>query len=146
MGKFSLEKRAELVDQAIERYSGGEQITQIAEEYGISNVALYRWLLADRQEEFRQAQVGRAMCEFEAAKTNRDLCAKALRDAPDQLELNRQTQLLKVAEHEEKRSQWLLERVLAKIYGTEKQNNQQPVAIQINLSRDDGRLIVPGND
>jgi exonuclease VII small subunit len=130
-----LEDRAKMLDDVIERYSRGEQIADIAVDYNQADVSIYRYLLADRQEEFRQAQVGRAMNEFEQAKANRDECARRLRTAPDQLELNRYTQLLKVAEHEEKRSQWLLERVLAKIYGTEKQNNQQPVAIQINLNR-----------
>lgn len=128
--------RSALLDDVLERYSAGQEIAEIAPEFGISDVTLYKYLLSDRQEEFRQAQIGRAMNEFEKAKANRDACANALRLAPDQLELNRHTQLLKVAEQEEKRSQWLLERVLAKIYGTEKGQSQAPVAIQINLTRD----------
>lgn len=130
-----LEDRAKMLDDAIERYSRGEQIAEIAQDYGLADVSIYRYLLSDRQEEFRQAQVGRAMNEFEQAKANRDECARKLREAPDQLELNRYTQLLKVAEHEEKRSQWLLERVLAKIYGSDQTKQQAPVAIQINLNR-----------
>lgn len=137
MASMPLEARGALLEDVLERYSGGEQIGDIAPELGMHEVTLYRYLLADRQEEFRQAQVSRAMSQFETAAAHRDACGQAIKDAKDQLELNRHTQLMKLAQDQEKRSQWLMERCLSKIYGQDKGQTQAPVAIQINLRRDD---------
>lgn len=128
--------RLAMLDDILTRYSEGKEITQIAPEYGVSDVMLYRYLLAERSEEFKVLQVARASMEFERAAQERDKWSKELETAEGQVEINRCAQLMKAAESKEKRTQWLLERCLSRIYGQEKAANQAPVAIQINLTRE----------
>lgn len=136
IGSLTDAERSAVLDDVLERYSKDEQIVAMASDYGVSHTILYRNLIAERQEEFRQAQVARAMGHFEQAANERDQCVEKLRTAENQLELNRYAQLLKAAESTERRSQWLLERCLPKLYGQDKAQGQAPVAIQINLRRD----------
>jgi hypothetical protein len=133
--------RTAILNEVIVRYCDGEQILEMAPDYGVSDVLIYRYLLAEMPNEFKQAQVSRSMAEFERASAEKDQIVQNARIAPDQLELNRASVLLKCAESNEKRSQWLMERCLSRIYGQEK-SNQAPVAIQINLRRDDVKGIV----
>lgn len=141
IAKLADSDRLAMLDDVIARYAGGEEINQVCKDFGISDVLLYKYLLADKQEEFRQAQVSRAMMAFEQAAQDRDKWAEKLETADGQVEINRCAQLMKAAESKERRTQWLLERCLSRIYGQEKQNNQTPVAIQINLNRDNTREI-----
>lgn len=97
---------------------------------------LYKYLRADRSEEFKTLQVAKAELEFDQAAKERDKWAKELETADGQVEINRCAQLLKAAESKERRTQWVLERCLSRIYGQEKAAGQAPVAIQINLTRD----------
>lgn len=128
--------RLAMLDDILLRYSEGKEISNIAPDYGVSDVMLYRYLLGERSEEFKVLQVARASMEFERAAQDRDKWSKALETAEGQVEINRCAQLMKAAESKEKRTQWLLERCLSRIYGQEKAANQAPVAIQINLTRD----------
>lgn len=135
IAKLSDSDRSDLLDDILLRYSNGQEITQIAPDYCVSEQMLYRYLLAEKSEEFKQAQVSKAMLAFEQAAQERDKWAKELETAEGQVEINRCAQLMKAAESKERRTQWLLERCLSRIYGQEKANSQAPVAIQINLNR-----------
>lgn len=136
IAKLEDAERLAMLDDILAKYEEGKEVSEIAPDYAVSAQMLYRYLLAERSEEFKQAQVSRAMSEFEQAAADRDKWATKLETAEGQVEVNRCAQLMKAAESKERRQQWLLERCLARIYGQEKAANQAPVAIQINLTRD----------
>ena len=133
---LSNEDRLAILDDVLQRYGKGEEIRDIAPDYGVSYVMIYSYLLADRSDEFKRLQVSRAATEFEQAAQDRDKWTKIMETADGQIEINRCAQLIKSAESKERRTQWLLERCLSRIYGQEKAANQAPVAIQINLTRE----------
>lgn len=135
--------RLAILDDVLQRYADGEEIRDIAPDYAVSYVMIYSYLLAERSEEFKRLQVSRAMIGFEKAATDRDMYAEQARTSADQFALNKANSMLKYAETAEKRNQWLLERCLSRIYGQEKAANQAPVAIQINLSREQAIEVKP---
>ena len=98
-----------LVQQALTRYENGEEIRQVCKDYGVSNVTLYKRIIAEQEEAWKEIQVARAFARKEEAEIELDT-------APDMVSVARCTQRLKGA-------QWDLERVCRRIYG------QEPAAV-----------------
>jgi hypothetical protein len=107
----------------LERYLGEETSTQIAASYGVTRAALSYFMLKHAEEQWKDAQVTKAMQRKENAE---DL----LETASNPLDLARARELLRAA-------QWDLERVCRRIYGQDvPPTGGAAVNIQINLRRE----------
>jgi hypothetical protein len=87
----------------VQRYIAGEKIKDMAQQYGVSNIAVYHFLLRHVPEDWMAAQKARAFAMKEAGE---DL----IEDAADPLELGKGRERLRAG-------QWDLERVDRKNYG-----------------------------
>jgi hypothetical protein len=99
--------------EVLSRYLADERSADIAASYGVTRSALNQWLLKTCEDEWKEAQVARAITRKEAAED-------ALEQAPDPLALAKARELLKSA-------QWELERVCRRIYGEERNIGQVTV-------------------
>lgn len=98
-GRLELAKSTDI----LARYMTDETTYDIASDYGVTRQALSAYLLKHAEEEWKEAQVARAIARKEKAED-------ALDTAEDPLQLARARELLKSA-------QWDLERVCRRIYG-----------------------------
>lgn len=123
-GTFStdLDKPA-VAQSAIIRYLNGEDATKIAETHQITRQRLYQVMSETDPEGWRQAQAARALAEF-------DRTYEAMRDASDPLSLARAREMHKSA-------QWVMERLLRKLYGDTKQDDRG-MSIVVNVQRQEG--------
>ena len=106
----------------LQRYLSDESTKDIAESYGVTRQALNQFLIKTAEQEWKDAQVARAIARKESAEDDLDN-AKA---TPDALALARTRERLKAA-------QWDLERVCRRIYG----QDAPPAganAVQININ------------
>jgi hypothetical protein len=90
-------------DTILDRFLSEETTTSIAEEYGLTQAALTKWLKAERPKEWKEAQTVRALCR-------KDKGDDGLGVACDALALARARELLKSG-------QWDLERLDSANYG-----------------------------
>lgn len=103
--------------EVIQRYFNDETTADIAESLGVHRSALHQWLLRNCEQDWRDAQVARAITANEQAKEDLDTAA-------DALSLARAREKLRSA-------QWELERVFARMYG---QHVQVDVSIDISTA------------
>lgn len=111
----------------IERYLNDEKAADIAESLGVKKSMLNYWLLATSEEDWKLAQIARAVTlRDEAEQELTDLRLPADKDeAPvAQVELARARERLRSA-------QWQLERLLRRLYGQEQQVSSTQVVIHI---------------
>jgi hypothetical protein len=100
---LSEERRAQIADEVLARYLHGEQVAAMAPEFNTSDVTLYALLLRDHEQEWKDAQIARALARLEKNQT-------AIEFAADPLSLARARELVRSA-------QWELERILSRIFG-----------------------------
>lgn len=106
--------------EVLQRYLSDESTSVIAADYGVTRQALGQFLLKHAEEDWKEAQVARAIARKEKAED-------AIETAQDPLELAKARELLKSA-------QWDLERVCRRIYG-------QDQNINVNISVDRGERL-----
>ena len=109
--------------QILARYLSDESTKDIAASYGCTRQALGYFLLSNAGDEWREAQVARAIARKELADDE-------MEGAQDALALARARERLKSA-------QWDLERLLSRLYGAKQEvshTGQQP-ALQITIIR-----------
>ena len=106
----------------LQRYLSDESTKDIAASYGITRQALGQFLLKHAEEEWKDAQVARALARKEQAEDE-------IERAGDALSLARARELLRAA-------QWDLERVCRRIYGQDAPVSAQAVQVVINLRRE----------
>jgi hypothetical protein len=99
------------------RYLSDESTSVIAADYGVTRQALGQYLLRHAEEDWKEAQVARAIARKEKAEDS-------IESAEDPLQLAKARELLKAA-------QWDLERVCKRIYG-------QDYNVNVNVSMDLG--------
>lgn len=104
------------------RYEQGERIADIANSHGVSDVAIYRWLLTHAEDAWREHQAAHALSRLERAEAD---LADAER-SPDAVSIARARELARSA-------QWKLERTWRRIYGQDVPANLAAVQISINL-------------
>jgi hypothetical protein len=113
----------------LERYLAEETSTQIAKSYGVTRAALSHFMLKHAEQEWRDAQVVKAMKRKEAAE---DL----IETADNPLDLARAREMLKSA-------QWDLERVCRRIYGQDVTPDQLGrVSITLNIGGENATTAV----
>lgn len=103
------------------RLRAGERASVIAEDLGVSHVALYGFLLRHAPEQWQEISAGKALSRLEQATED-------LEGAPDQLVVSRSRELAKLAH-------WTLERTKRQIYGDNKQD-QGGITVQVLIARD----------
>jgi hypothetical protein len=113
----SAEARQERLASVIERFVNDEKLADIALSLGISHSALNMALLEYAEDDWRRAQVARALTRLELATDERER-------ASDVLSLAR-------ARDAEKSAQWQLERLLRRLYGQEQQQSASQVVIML---------------
>jgi hypothetical protein len=91
----------------IERYIAGEKMKNMAQQYGVSDVAMYAFLLRHVPEEWYGAQKARAFAHKERGENG--------------LENPRDPLALGAAREQLRAGQWDLERVDRKVYGRDEQ-------------------------
>jgi hypothetical protein len=97
------EERARIAHNVLDRYINGEQVANIAPEYGVSDVTIYALLLREHQEAWKDIQTARALARLEQSQDE-------LQTAPDALSLARARERVRSA-------QWELERLFSRLYG-----------------------------
>ncbi len=116
----------------LSRYIGEETTKDIAASLGVSRPALTNWLIKKGEDEWRDAQIVRAIERKERATDDIDEIADKLRKGVEQTQVPALMALHKVAESQLKSAQWDLERTYRKLYG-----QYEPPAIttpvQINI-------------
>jgi len=105
----------------VQRYIGGEKISEMAKQYGVSRIAMYHFLLRLVPDEWMAAQKAKA---FAMKEEGEDLIV----DAQDPLELGKGREQLRAG-------QWDLERVDRKNYGRDDPN------VTINVIGDLGERL-----
>lgn len=123
------------------RYLSDESTESIAKDYNVTRQGLGKFLLKHAEQDWKDAQVARAIGRKEKAEDDLDKITQEMMadgsDAPKMLREDAQmmTAKLRAAEIRLKAAQWDLERVCKRIYGTEQQSNQSPVVINIGIKR-----------
>lgn len=129
----------------IVRILNEESTVDIAKEYGVTRRGLNKFLLKHAEEDWKDAQIARALTRKEQAEDDLDRLAKETMsgkqmDDGKEVKMTRedapmQTVKLRAAEIRLKAAQWDLERVCKRIFGNEQQNNQSPVVINIGIKK-----------
>ena len=105
----------------LDRMRAGESAKVIAQDLGITDIALYAFLLRNAPEQWQEISAGRALQRYEKAKTDLDA-------AEDQVGIGK-------ARESGKFAQWDLERASRKLYGDSKADNSG-LTIQVLIARD----------
>ena len=118
--------------QVLQRYLSNESTKDIAATYGVTRQALGQFLLRTAEQEWKDAQVARAIARKEQAEDDLDAMgtkiATADREQRDQLALS-----LAHTRERLRAAQWDLERVCRRIYGQDAPP-QGANAVQININ------------
>jgi predicted DNA-binding protein YlxM (UPF0122 family) len=117
------------------RYLSDESTKDIAASYGVTRQALGQYLVKHAEQEWKDAQVARAIVRKENADDELARIREAIK-LSDQEERHRLKLSLACAEAELKSAQWDLERVCRRIYGQDVAQVTQAVQININLRRE----------
>jgi hypothetical protein len=142
LGKLPAEQRAKIAAELLEGYGTGEEIADLAPNYGISDVTAYALLIRDHEEEWKQAQIARALARKAQVSNDLSELRTQLRDAEtalDALSLTRIQHQIRLAEVQAKRAEWELEKVYRRVYGQDAPEQGSRVAIQINLGTNDAQ-------
>ena len=114
--------------EILERYLAGETGPQIAQSLGVTKQALSFWLISKGEEDWRAAQLVKAIDRKERAD-------ELIETADNALDLTRAREMLRSA-------QWDLERVCRRIYGQDVPGVSSAVQININLRRESATNVV----
>ena len=134
LGHLPEERRAELAQEALERYYAGEEIRAISQDFGCSYVTVYSLLFQMCEDAWRDAQVSRAMARHADALAELDGIKGKINAATEVLDVAKQRELLKVAEVRLKSAQWELERLLRRLYGDAVPPPAGQGVVQININ------------
>lgn len=136
-------QRQQIALEVLKAYQQGEEVADLAPNYGVSDVTLYALLVRDHEEEWKQAQISRAIAK--KARADRDLeeLRLNLRDEEahhDGVSLARVQQRIKIAEVQCKRAEWELERVYRRVYGQDAPAQLAQIVINVQNMRDMGTV------
>ena len=136
------ERRAEIALEVLQAYERGEEVADLAPNYGVSDVTLYALLIRDHEEAWKNAQISRAVAKRAAtAKDLQDLrtqlrsrTQEGTEEPHDALSLARIKEQVRLAEIQAKRAEWELERVYKRVYGQDVTPDQLGrVSITLNI-------------
>jgi hypothetical protein len=120
----------QVIEQALEMYEQGIEITDAAQTIGVPARTIHRWLATNATERWHDAQKGRALEEYEKAKRRRDDARATLEGLKSKLDeegitdtsernwrLAHAREVLRFADSDLDHHKWLLERLISRIYG-----------------------------
>lgn len=107
--------------EILDRLRNGERAADIAKDLGVSDVALYAFLLRNSPEEWKAVSAGKALARIEQAEVDMDAATD-------------QTQIAKARESH-RMGAWTAERVARSIYG-ETKNGPGDITVQVLIQRD----------
>lgn len=113
--------------EMLQRLRGGESVNQISASLGISQTALYDWILRHCPEEFMAISAARSLSRIEKAEQDLDA-------AQDQVDIGKARESARLA-------QWNLERANRKLYGDNK-TESGGVNIQVVIDRGEASVNV----
>lgn len=123
------------------RYLSDESTKDIASSYGITRQALGQYLLKVAEDEWKQAQVARAIARKEDAEDALDAVRTRLESA-EQIDRDRLTLSLAHARESLKAAQWDLERICRRIYGQDVSPEQLGrISITLNIGGASQKVI-----
>lgn len=131
----------------LQRYLSDESTSEIAKSYGVTRQALGQYLLSVAEEEWKSAQVARAIARKEDAEDDLSNARLDLQDKEGK-GIDRDTRELslarvKIAEAQLKAAHWDLERVCRRIYGQDVSPDQLGrVSITLNIGGDNATNAV----
>jgi transposase len=146
-----------VIDEALEMYDQGFEIEQAALKLNVPARTIHRWLAANAPDRWKQAQQGRAQADYELVRKRRDEARTTLEQLREALKnegvdegssasdwrLAHAREVLKAADTELKHQEWLLERLIRKLYGQDAPAaGGNAVQININLRRDNEKVVV----
>jgi hypothetical protein len=141
------ERRAQIALEVLQAYEDGEEVADLAPNYGVSDVTLYALLIRDHEEAWKSAQVSRALAKRAVANKDLEDLRLQLRsktqessETPhDALSLARIREQIRLAEVQLKRAEWELERVYKRVYGQDvSQDGAGRVSITLNIGAKSG--------
>ena len=103
------DERQERLNKAIELWVNDGKLEDIAKHFGLSKGALCMALLEYAEDDWKRAQVARAVARVERAK--------AIREAMFNGEKQPTTEMLNLARDDEKSAQWELEKLNRRLFG-----------------------------
>lgn len=154
----------DIIKMALALYEQGIEIEQSAEQMNVPARTIHRWLASNAPEEWIAAQKGRAQADYEAVRKRRDEARRTLEAleisaneiSPSEARsmnwrLAHARECLAAADQELKHQEWLLERLIRKLYGQDAPQQTQAVQVVINLKRDRGEnetkeVLVPDSE
>jgi transposase-like protein len=154
MKDLPAERRAQVALEVLQAYASGEEVADLAPNYGVSDVTLYALLIRDHEEAWKQAQVSRALAKRDQSTGDLARLRLQLQSATqdnedgtktphDMLSLARIKEQVKLAEIQAKRAEWELERVYRRVYGQDVPADQAGrVSITLNIRGDDATNAV----
>ena len=116
----------------MDRFERGESIMQIAQDLGISHVAIYRAIIRQIPDEWQQYRSAKALGQLDQAEND-------LSRATDGVTVSRVREQIKMA-------QWQLERTCRSIYGDKLQVEQAGQAPIFHITVVHAPQIAPHND
>lgn len=117
------EERSHRLQAVIGRVVNDEKLADIAKDIGLSRSALNMALLEYAEDDWKKAQVARAITRLERARDIRG----------EMLDGKRETEIgsLTLARDEEKSAQWELEKLMRRLFGQDQAQQVSQVTIQI---------------
>ena len=138
-------KAEPIIESALAMYEDGKEIAEAAKILDVPARTIHRWLATNALDRWHEAQKGRASADYEESRKRRDSAREALDDLKATLEtegvkepaernwrLTHAREVLRAADVELNHQQWLLERLLRRIYGQETPG-QGSSMVQINI-------------
>lgn len=114
------EERSSFLDGVLEDFQT-KTIEEIAKSRNLDPSTLYRYLVKEKDQEYRALRAAKAMVEYDSAEAE-------LRTADDMLKLNK-------AERRIRSAQWLLERLERNLYGDKQEDQGPKYTLCINIGR-----------
>jgi transposase len=136
------EQRTQIAAEILQAYQQGEEVADLAPNYGVSDVTLYALLIREHEDAWKEAQRARALARSERVNTELARLRTEAQTAPDALSLARTREQIRIAEANQRSAQWELERVYRRIYGQDAGAHAgAAVNININLRRSNGEIV-----
>lgn len=123
------------------RYLSNESTETIARDYGATRQALAQYLVKHAEEDWKTAQMARAVGRKERAEDRLSELQALVSDDDKVIDAARVSLSLACAREELKAAQWDLERVCKRIYGQDQPLNDVLAGLVINIGLRRGRVI-----
>lgn len=137
----------QVIEQALEMYEQGVEITEAAKTIGVPARTIHRWLATNATERWHDAQKGRLLADYEGCRKRREEARNNLETLKSKLDeegvidsaernwrLAHAREVLRFADSDLDHHKWLLERLISRIYG-------QTSKLQIEVTDDLGERL-----